>query len=142
MTNGNILRWTAGGSASEIRRGDQQGALLPGSVGEAAPRADESPERSMKPSASDPPGAGDRAADRGLRLLPRPFDYTEGVFRLKHKFQALYGCLHPAAPSNGRDCRPLPARLRSYILGEVSDGTLPGDAKSLLRHAGHGLDFP
>ena len=45
MTNGNILVLDVGGSFLKYGVADQQGALLPGSVGEAPARADESPEK-------------------------------------------------------------------------------------------------
>ena len=45
MTNGNILVLDVGGSFLKYGVADQRGALLPGSVGEAPARADESPAR-------------------------------------------------------------------------------------------------
>ena len=69
------------------------------------------------------------------------FDYTEGVFRMKHKFQALYGCsILPPFERAG-----LPVRFlhdsTSYILGEVSDGTLQGTQNPCCVMLGTGLGF-
>lgn len=129
MTNGNILVLDVGGSFLKYGVADQRGALLPGSVGEAPARADESPEKVYEAFGEVIRRALEAAPLAGAcACFPGPFDYTEGVFRMKHKFQALYGCsILPPFERAG-----LPVRFlhdsTAYILGEVSDGTLR-DAK-------------
>lgn len=130
MTNGNILVLDVGGSFLKYGVADQQGALLPGSVGEAPARADESPEKVYEAFGEVIRRAQETAPLAGAcACFPGPFDYTEGVFRMKHKFQALFGCsILPPFERAG-----LPVRFlhdsTAYILGEVSDGTLR-DAKN------------
>lgn len=127
MTNGNILVLDVGGSFLKYGVADERGALLPGSVGEAPARADESPEKVYEAFGEVIRRALETAPLTGAcACFPGPFDYTEGVFRMKHKFQALYGCsILPPFERAG-----LPVRFlhdsTSYILGEVSDGTQQG----------------
>ena len=90
MTNGNILVLDVGGSFLKYGVADQRGALLPGSVGEAPARADESPEKVYEAFGEVIRRAQETAPLAGAcACFPGPFDYTEGVFRMKHKFQTL-----------------------------------------------------
>ena len=129
MTTGNILVLDVGGSFLKYGVADEKGALLPGSVGEAPARADESPEKVYEAFEEVIRRARETAPLAGAcACFPGPFDYTHGVFRMKHKFQALFGCsILPPFERAG-----LPVRFlhdsTAYILGEVSDGTLR-DAK-------------
>lgn len=129
MTTGNILVLDVGGSFLKYGVADEKGALLPGSVGEAPARADESPEKVYEAFEEAIRRARETAPLAGAcACFPGPFDYTHGVFRMKHKFQALFGCsILPPFERAG-----LPVRFlhdsTAYILGEVSDGTLR-DAK-------------
>lgn len=129
MTTGNILVLDVGGSFLKYGVADEKGALLPGSVGEAPARADESPEKVYEAFEKVIRRARETAPLAGAcACFPGPFDYTHGVFRMKHKFQALFGCsILPPFERAG-----LPVRFlhdsTAYILGEVSDGTLR-DAK-------------
>lgn len=142
MTNGNILVLDVGGSFLKYGVADQRGALLPGSVGEAPARADESPEKVYEAFGEVIRRAQETAPLAGAcACFPGPFDYTEGVFRMKHKFQALYGCsILPPFERAG-----LPVRFlhdsTSYILGEVSDGTLQGTQNPCCVMLGTGLGF-
>lgn len=130
MTTGNILVLDVGGSFLKYGVADEKGALLPGSVGEAPARADESPEKVYEAFEEVIRRARETAPLAGAcACFPGPFDYTHGVFRMKHKFQALFGCsILPPFERAG-----LPVRFlhdsTAYILGEVSDGTLR-DAKN------------
>ena len=129
MTTGNILVLDVGGSFLKYGVADEKGALLPGSVGEVPARADESPEKVYEAFEEVIRRARETAPLTGAcACFPGPFDYTHGVFRMKHKFQALFGCsILPPFERAG-----LPVRFlhdsTAYILGEVSDGTLR-DAK-------------
>ena len=129
MTNGHLLVLDVGGSFLKYGVADEKGALLPGSVGEAPARADESPEKVYEAFEEVIRRARETAPLAGAcACFPGPFDYTHGVFRMKHKFQALFGCsILPPFERAG-----LPVRFlhdsTAYILGEVSDGTLR-DAK-------------
>lgn len=129
MRTGNILVLDVGGSFLKYGVADEKGALLPGSVGEAPARADESPEKVYEAFEKVIRRARETAPLAGAcACFPGPFDYTHGVFRMKHKFQALFGCsILPPFERAG-----LPVRFlhdsTAYILGEVSDGTLR-DAK-------------
>ena len=130
MTTGNILVLDVGGSFLKYGVADEKGALLPGSVGEVPARADESPEKVYEAFEEVIRRARETAPLAGAcACFPGPFDYTHGVFRMKHKFQALFGCsILPPFERAG-----LPVRFlydsTAYILGEVSDGTLR-DAKN------------
>ena len=142
MTNGNILVLDVGGSFLKYGVADERGALLPGSVGEAPARADESPVKVYEAFGEVIRRAQETAPLAGAcACFPGPFDYTEGVFRMKHKFQALYGCsILPPFERAG-----LPVRFlhdsTSYILGEVSDGTLRGTKNPCCVMLGTGLGF-
>lgn len=142
MTNGNILVLDVGGSFLKYGVADERGALLPGSVGEAPARADESPEKVYAAFGDVIRRAQETAPLAGAcACFPGPFDYTEGVFRMKHKFQALYGCsILPPFERAG-----LPVRFlhdsTSYILGEFSDGTLRGTQNPCCVMLGTGLGF-
>lgn len=142
MRTGNILVLDVGGSFLKYGVADEQGALLPGSVGEAPARADESPEKVYEAFGEVIRRAQETAPLAGAcACFPGPFDYTDGVFRMKHKFQALYGCsILPPFERAG-----LPVRFlhdsTSYILGEFSDGTLRGAADPCCVMLGTGLGF-
>ena len=142
MTTGNILVLDVGGSFLKYGVADEKGALLPGSVGEAPARADESPEKVYEAFEEVIRRARETAPLAGAcACFPGPFDYTHGVFRMKHKFQALYGCsILPPFQKAG-----LPVRFlhdsTSYILGEAFDGTLQGAESPCCVMLGTGLGF-
>ena len=126
MTTGNILVLDVGGSFLKYGVADEKGALLPGSVGEAPARADESPEKVYEAFEEVIRRARETAPLAGAcACFPGPFDYTHGVFRMKHKFQALFGCsILPPFERAG-----LPVRFlhdsTAYILGEHGDSQVP-----------------
>ena len=85
MTNGNILVLDVGGSFLKYGVADQRGALLPGSVGEAPARADESPEKVYEAFGEVIRRAQETAPLAGAcACFPGAIDNTEGVFRMKH----------------------------------------------------------
>lgn len=142
MTTGNILVLDVGGSFLKYGVADEKGALLPGSVGEAPARADESPEKVYEAFEEVIRRARETAPLAGAcACFPGPFDYTHGVFRMKHKFQALFGCsILPPFERAG-----LPVRFlhdsTAYILGEAFDGTLQGAESPCCVMLGTGLGF-
>lgn len=92
------------------------------------------------------------AADRGLALagigiaFPGPFDYANGIPRMEHKFQSVYGVsladLLRALPETGPG---MPIRfmhdVNAALLGEMTHGNAREAANAALVTLGTGLGF-
>lgn len=141
-TQKNILVLDVGGSFLKYGVTDENGCLREETVGEFPTQASETPQKVY-----DAFSEVIRQASRYGELsgacacFPGPFDYTNGVFWMKHKFQSLYGLsILPPFEQAG-----LPVRFlhdsTAYILGEFSDGTLQGAKSPCCVMLGTGLGF-
>lgn len=138
----NILVLDVGGSFLKYGVTDEQGRLREESVGELPTRASEAPEQvyaAFSEAIRRAEGFGELSG--ACACFPGPFDYTNGVFWMKHKFQALYGqSVLPPFERAG-----LPVRFlhdsTAYILGEYADGALQGAQNPCCVMLGTGLGF-
>lgn len=138
----NILVLDVGGSFLKYGVTDENGCLLEETVGEFPTYASEAPQK-VYDAFSEVIRQTSRYGELSgaCACFPGPFDYTNGVFWMKHKFQFLYGLsILPPFEQAG-----LPVRFlhdsTAYILGEFSDGTLQGAKSPCCVMLGTGLGF-
>ena len=81
--------------------------------------------------AGEPPKGGIRIA------IPGPFDYSKGIFLMKHKFAAVYGESFAHIVGLPESSFRFAHDVVAMLMGEVS----PGDANTALVTLGTGLGF-
>lgn len=141
-----------GGTFLKAVAADAAGELIPGSEFSCPMPSDGTREEITGALTASVVRGSAFAAERGLALagigiaFPGPFDYANGIPRMEHKFQSVYGVsladlLH-ALPQAGPD---MPVRfmhdVNAALLGEMTHGNAREAANAALVTLGTGLGF-